>query len=94
MSTKTIVHRTAAAKRRNLPQPDINEEIRQLQRTAALVRCMQVAAAEETKVDLGDALDVICDRVDESLRKLDVLDSLKSSRADNSYREGRRNGRR
>jgi hypothetical protein len=55
-------------------RPDINTEIRRLQRTAALLNCMQVAAAEDTDVDMADALDVICRLIDESLQGLDRLE--------------------
>lgn len=52
----------------------INDEIRRLQRTMALLVCIKAAAAEDTKADLGDALAVVVALVDESLRGLDRLE--------------------
>ena len=53
----------------------INDEIRRLQRTMAVLVCIQAAAAEDTEADLGDALAVVVALVDESLRGLDRLEA-------------------
>lgn len=56
-------------------KPDLlNTEIRRLQRTLAVLVCMQVAAAEGTDADLGDALSVVVALVEESLAGLDRLE--------------------
>lgn len=76
------VNRTARAGRvvqakpkgRDGSRPDINAEIRRLQRTAALLGCIQIAAAEGAKLDMADALKVVCDRVELSLQGLDRLE--------------------
>lgn len=60
----------------------ITTEIRRLQKTEALLRCMQVAACEETEVDWDDALRVICNRVAKSLRGLDRLEVAMSMEED------------
>jgi hypothetical protein len=57
-------------------QPDINTEIRRLQRTLAVLVCIQAAAAEGTDADLGDALTVVVALVSESLAALDRLEAL------------------
>ena len=53
----------------------INAEIRRLQRTMALLVCIQTAAAEDTEADLGDALAVIVALVEDSLQGLDRLEA-------------------
>jgi hypothetical protein len=53
----------------------INDEIRRLQRTMAVLVCIQAAAAEDTEADLGDALAVIVALVGDSLRGLDRLEA-------------------
>lgn len=53
----------------------INDEIRRLQRTMAVLVCIQAAAAEDTEADLSDALAVVVALVDESLRGLDRLET-------------------
>ena len=53
----------------------INDEIRRLQRTMAVLVCIQAAAAEDTEADLGDALAVIVALVGDSLQGLDRLEA-------------------
>ena len=53
----------------------INDEIRRLQRTMALLVCIQAAAAEDTEADLGDALAVVVALVGDSLQGLDRLEA-------------------
>ena len=53
----------------------INDEIRRLQRTMAVLVCIQAAAAEDTEADLGDALAVVVALVGDSLQGLDRLEA-------------------
>jgi hypothetical protein len=55
--------------------PTVNDEIRRLQRTMAVLVCIQAAAAEDTEADLGDALAVIVALVGDSLQGLDRLEA-------------------
>lgn len=54
--------------------PTINDEIRRLQRTMAVLVCLQAAADEGTEADMGDALAIVVGLVAESLRGLDRLE--------------------
>lgn len=58
----------------NRQKPNLGDEIRRLQRTVALLRCMQIAAAEKANVDWDDALQVICALMEQSLTGLDRLE--------------------
>ena len=53
----------------------INDEIRRLQRTMAVLVCIQAAAADDTEADLGDALAVIVGLVEDSLQGLDRFEA-------------------
>jgi hypothetical protein len=53
----------------------INDEIRRLQRTMAVLVCIQAAAADDTEADLGDALAVVVALVGDSLQGLDRLEA-------------------
>lgn len=64
--------------------PTINDELRRLQRTMALLVCVQAAAAEGTDADLGDALAIVVALVAESLAGLDRLE------ASSEVRDGRK----
>lgn len=61
--------------RRTRQPPTVNDELRRLQRTMAVLVCMQAAAAEGTEADLGDALAVVVALVAESLAGLDRLEA-------------------
>lgn len=52
----------------------INDEIRQLQKTHALLICIQYAADDEVDFDVADALAVVVTLIDESLAGLDRLE--------------------
>lgn len=54
---------------------NINDEIRRLQRTLAVLICLQAAAEEGTEADLADALTVVVALVSESLAGLDRLEA-------------------
>jgi hypothetical protein len=56
-------------------KPDINDELRRLQKTMAVLICLQAAAAEDTEADMGDALLVVIGLVAESLAGLDKLET-------------------
>jgi hypothetical protein len=51
----------------------INDEIRRLQKTQALLICIQYAADDEVDFDVADALAVIVTLIDESITGLDRL---------------------
>lgn len=51
----------------------INDEIRHLQKTQALLICVQYAADDEVDFDVADALAVIVTLIDESITGLDRL---------------------
>jgi hypothetical protein len=55
-------------------RPNINTEIRRLQRTVAVLICLQAAAEEGTDADMGDALAVVVALVNEWLAALDRLE--------------------
>lgn len=55
--------------------PTINDEIRRLQRTLAVLVCLQAAAAEGTDADMGDALAIVVALLGESLAGLDRLEA-------------------
>lgn len=61
--------------RRTRQQPTVNDELRRLQRTMAVLVCMQAAADEGTEADMGDALAVVVALVAESLQGLDRLEA-------------------
>jgi hypothetical protein len=52
----------------------INDEIRQLQKTQALLICIQYAADDEIDFDVADALSVIVTLIDQSIDGLDRLE--------------------
>ena len=52
---------------------NLNDEIRRLQKTQALLICIQYAANDEVEFDVADALAVIVTLVDESIVNLDQL---------------------
>jgi hypothetical protein len=52
----------------------INDEIRRLQKTQALLICVQYAADDEVDFDVADALAVIVTLIDESIDGLDHLE--------------------
>ena len=52
----------------------INDEIRRLQKTQALLICVQYAANDEVDFDVADALAVIVKLIDKSLAGLDRLE--------------------
>lgn len=62
-------------RRTRKPPPTINDELRRLQRTMAVLVCLQAAAEEGTEADMGDALAVVVALVAESLRGLDQLEA-------------------
>lgn len=49
------------------------DEIRRLQKTQALLICVQYAADEDVDFDVADALAVIVELIDESITGLDRL---------------------
>jgi hypothetical protein len=51
----------------------INDEIRRLQKTQALLICVQYAADDEVDFDVGDALAVVVTLIDDSITGLDRL---------------------
>lgn len=51
----------------------INDEIRQLQKTQALLICIQYAADDEVDFDVADALAVVVTLIDKSIDGLDRL---------------------
>jgi len=59
---------------RRKPGTTLNDEIRRLQRTMAVLVCLQAAAEEDTDADMGDALAVLVELLDESLTGLDRLE--------------------
>lgn len=52
----------------------LNDEIRRLQKTQALLICIQYAADDEVDFDVGDALAVVVKLIDESIDGLDRLE--------------------
>lgn len=62
-------------RRTRKPPPTINDELRRLQRTMAVLVCLQAAAEEGTEADMGDALAVVVALVAESLAGLDRLEA-------------------
>lgn len=60
--------------RRRKP-PILNDEIRRLQQTMAVLIACQAAAAEGAEFDIADALMVVCGRVEASLRGLDQIEA-------------------
>lgn len=56
-------------------KPDINAELRRLQKTMAVLICLQAAAEEGTEADMADALAVVVALVRESLASLDRLEA-------------------
>jgi hypothetical protein len=55
-------------------KPTLSEEIRDLQKTHALLVAVQFAAIQDCDFDASDALAVIRDRVEESLDRLDRIE--------------------
>jgi len=51
----------------------INDEIRRLQKTQALLICIQYAAEDEVDFDVADALAVIVKLIDKSIAGIDRL---------------------
>lgn len=51
----------------------LNDEIRRLQKTQALLICIQYAADDEIDFDVADALAVIVTLIDQSITGLDRL---------------------
>lgn len=51
----------------------LNDEIRRLQKTQALLICVQYAADDEVDFDVADALAVIVTLIDDSIDGLDRL---------------------
>jgi len=54
---------------------EINRAMRRLQRTLAVLVCIQAAAAEGTDADMGDALAVVVTLVTDSIAALDRLEA-------------------
>lgn len=55
-------------------RPDLNDCIRRLQKTYAVLVAVQFAANHEAEFDVSDALAVIVALVDETLDDLDLLE--------------------
>jgi hypothetical protein len=51
----------------------LNDEIRRLQKTQALLICIQYAADDEVDFDVADALAVVVTLIDDSITGLDRL---------------------
>lgn len=56
--------------------PSINDEIRRLQKTQALLICIKCAADEGVEFDVADALAIIVAMIEESLAALDRLETV------------------
>jgi hypothetical protein len=63
-----------SAGKRAKPAPDINVEIRRLQKTHALLLSIQHSANYDVKFSVADALSVVVALVDESIAGLDQLE--------------------
>jgi hypothetical protein len=64
-----------SAAKRTKPAPDINFEIRRLQKTQALLIAIQHCANYDVEFEISDALAVVVAMVEETLAGLDRLEA-------------------